>query len=437
MSSDASAWQRREAASLADAMRRRSDPAFGATFVSGHGCRLIDADGDEWIDLTCGYSAANFGHAFAPLVQAAQSQLVTLTHLTGLSHPGRVLLAEKLIEHCGKPNVENAVVFNTGGARAVETAIKAAVSYRPGKVIAISPAFHGRSVATSLLSETNRTTLSATDSAAFERRSLREFAYPPACRHCAVRDGRTCDLTCQLTLIDYLEQRADEISVVIFEPVVGARGYLLPPHDYWLRIAECCKRLGILLIADEIQVGLGRGGAWLYSHRIGVQADLAVLGKSLGGGVTPISAVVGRRDVLDALPAGCESETFAGSPLGTAVGLAVIEQLEAGPWMRRADEIGDRLRESLGEQFGGERVEGAAGWACVEFLSASSGVDLSARVESAAREARAVSDRLIAARLLVHYTGPFATRIALIPPLTMTDEDISEVIHRCRSIELL
>ena len=175
-------------------------------------------------------------------------------------------------------------------------------------------------------------------------------------------------------------------------------------------------------------MGLGRAGSMLLSTSQGWQPDMVVLGKSLGGGIVPISAVVGRRDVLDALPLGSESETFACTPLAAAIGLEVMNQLMTGPWLARGREVGKKLRESL-RSIGQQHVpslivEGQGASAVAEFVGGGRSL----------ADSRALALRIVLAcrkqNLLVHFSGPFATRIVLLPPLTTSDDELTEGIER-------
>lgn len=416
-------WFERDQRVMACSSRRTNDPNFGPFIVRGEGSRVWDSQGRQYYDLTCGYSAANFGHAFAPLVAAATGQLHELTHLTGMPHPGRVRLAERIVAHCGRPG--DKVIFNTSGARAVETAWKAAASYRPGAIVALLPAYHGRSLATSAISHTSRMAQLLPARECYVQRPVEEFAYCVACPKSLVYPE--CDIACQRSLIDWIEQNAERISAVIAEPAIGARGYIAPPGEYWQRIRALTKRLGILMIADEIQMGLGRCGSWLLSSLQGWSADLVVLGKSLGGGITPISAVVGRPEIMDAIAEGCESETFAANPLGTAVGFEVMRQLATGPWMERSSSLGQRLAEAL--QQGRYCDENAGHPARVETCGASATIEFVGTCGDRQREstlARNVAERFVASGLLVHYSGPYATRVCLLPALTIPDRDLKQ-----------
>ncbi len=400
-------------------MQRVSDPMYGPVIARGVGSRVWDTDENQYFDLTCGYSAANFGHAFPPLVDAAQQQLTRLTHVTGLSHPGRSELAELLIEHCGRPG--DRVIFNTSGARAIETAIKVALAHRPGRIVSIGAAYHGRSLFTSALSDT--ASVQSTQAVACVRRPISEMAY---CAHCPLGLAYpSCQVACVESLLGWIEQEHPTISAVVAEPAYGARGYIAPPPEYWCRVRELTERLGILMIADEIQMGLGRCGHWLCSRFQGWHADLIVLGKSLGGGIAPISAVIGQESLLNRLPMGSESETFAASPLATAVAIEVMQQLRDGPWLERAHEIGQQLISAV-QSFKG-RIESLGASVSLEFLGGQ------LQPAEAAVAARELAVRMREAGLLVHYSGPLATRVVVLPPLTVSPTELDEIRAALRS----
>lgn len=416
----------REARVLTAASHRPHDPKFGPVFKHGQGARLWDAEGLEYIDFTCGYSVTNFGHSFPPLVAAATQQLQSLTHLTQEPHVQRAPLAEKLVRFCGFEVGEAKVHFNSTGARAIETAWKAAFAHRPGQLVSLAPSYHGRSLATSEMSETSLAIGDFIAPNLHHRRPASDYGY---CAACPLHlQFPACKTACCDPLIEYLEMNGERVSAVIVEPALGARGYVFPPAEYWLRLREATRRQGITLIADEIQMGLGRTGANLLSVSQGWQPDMVVLGKSLGGGIVPISAVIGHREILDALPPGSDSETFACTPLAAAVATEVLHQLESVDWIQRGAKIGERLRTELlklADQFSIQvAVEGQGAVAVAEFLG--KGRDLAA----AQSTARALAERCIKHRLLVHFSGPYQTRIVLIPPFTATENEIGEGIER-------
>ncbi len=418
------------------AAARDHDPKFGPVFVRGAGARLWDADGVDYIDLTCGYSAANFGQCFQPLVEAASRQLNQLSHVTGEPHVGRIVLGERLLDAFKLPRATSQVMFNVSGARAIETAWKAAVAHRPGKIVTIGPAFHGRSLATLALGQT--LPLPPPDPFAQHVRCGHPEEYP-YCAACPLKlQYPACDLQCVSQVFETISTHAAEISAVLVEPAVGARGMIAPPDEFFQRLRRVTREQQILLIADEIQTGLGRFGHMSLAAGQGWQPDLLVLGKSLAGGVVPISAVLGRREVLDGLLAGTESETFAASPLATAIACEVLEQLQTGPWIKQGAEAGRRLRQvaetclaqwkkvplqSLGDfRYEGPTVEGQG--ACCVIECGIGGV----------AAARRFAEACVRRRLLPQLTGPAAlTRVALVPPLTINAEELSTTCERLQS----
>lgn len=436
------------------AATRDHDPKFERVFVRGEGARLWDVAGNDYIDLTCGYSAANFGHSFAPVVDAATRQLQILTHLTGQPHVGRIALAERLLDAFHWPRKTSRVMFNATGARAIETAWKAAVAYRPGKIATIGPAFHGRSLATLALGPALpfRSHSPAEEQPPSGQNSLaeaqRQIVLPnlfaehvlcgasveyPYCAACPFKlHYPSCDLRCVSQVLKAISDRAQEISAVLVEPAIGARGIIVPPAELFQRLRHLTRQHGILLIADEIQTGLGRFGHLSLATGQGWQPDLLVLGKSLGGGLIPISAVLGRSDVLESLPIGSESETFAASPLATAVAVEVLEQLTRGPWIERGAVVGEELRQftrKLLQPHGlsgslpqNPLVEGQGACCVIEFGSFN------------APCARRFAEACVGQRLLPQLTGPELTRVALMPPLTMNDEELATTCQRLQQV---
>jgi len=432
-------WLARFRVTQGHAACRDHDPTFGPVFVSGAGAKLRDVEGNEWLDLTCGYSAANFGHAYEPLVAKAREQLGQLTHLTGEPHTGRIELAERLIDICKtSAYAPSSVIFNSTGARAVETAWKAADGFRPGKMLVLSPGFHGRSIATAALSETKRTDLSSLVSERVITWPASEYAY---CARCPLElQYPSCSTRCIDRLLAFIQEHKSQISAILVEPALGARGYIFPPAEYFQKLREVTEKLGILLIADEIQTGLGRCGNPLMANEQGWRPDLAILGKSLGGGIVPISAVVGRSDVLDCIPQGAESETFAATPLACAVALRGLELLDEHDLFKRGKAIGLQLRKALIEEFRSEKcgtgrrgmdftdisVEGTGACCVVEFASGSRDPGHGAEL------AREFVMRCVDQRIRVHWTGPVKTRVVLLPPLTMTDSELAEAVDKIK-----
>ncbi|QDV26560.1 class-III pyridoxal-phosphate-dependent aminotransferase [Aureliella helgolandensis] len=445
-------WQARASNCLTASAARWHDPKYGIVFTHGRSATLWDVDGRDYIDLTCGYSVSNFGHAFPPISDVVARQAGQLSHLTGELHPQKIQLAEQLLQHLWNiaarpPGVENAptpsalhagradagkVVFNSTGARAVETAWKAAVAFRPGKLVALELGFHGRSIATSPLSQLGQSTPTDPQLApeAYCVWPTTESLY---CEQCPLgKVHPACQLACTSDLFEEIEQQASTVSAILVEPAWGARGYIFPPQEFFLRLRQITRRHGIVLIADEIQTGLGRCGDWLLSHAQGWQADLTLVGKSLGGGVVPISAVVGSAAILESIPQNTESETFAASPFACNVALETLRQLASGHWFKQAQKLGAELREMVGQIVKTTgipcRIDGQGAVCTIEFASQERPIEL------AQRRTLDVMKRCVALGLLVHYTGPRKTRIVLLPPFTILPEELEATRRRLQQV---
>lgn len=422
-------WLARFRASQAVTSGRDHDPTFGTVFVRGEGSRLWDVEGTEWLDLTCGYSATNFGHAYPPLVAAAKQQLSELIHLTGQPHVGRIALAERLIDVLGQDFDAPKVIFNSTGARAVETALKAAMSFRPGKIVSLAPGFHGRSMATLPLGQSLIDNMRFAFSEPTVAWPQEHYPYCARCPHQLTHPA--CNVRCADPLFTYLQENASDISCVIVEPALGARGYVFPPADFFQRIRAITSRFGILMIADEIQTGLGRCGDWLASRVQGWEPDLIVIGKSLAGGITPVSATLGASHLLDSIPQGAESETFAATPFACAIALRAIECLLDGELFERGREIGGRLRKFVLSQA----MQNGLPPVLVEGLGASCAIEFGGQagnarsLEQSLDRARVFALACHAQRLRVHLTGPVGTRVVLLPALTMANEELDLAMH--------
>ena len=299
------------------------------TLASGEGSWVTDVHGRRFLDLLAGYSALNFGHRHPALVEAAHAQLdrITLTS-RAFDHDLLEPFAEAVTS---LTSTEMLLPMNTG-AEAVETAIKAArkwgyevrgVAPERATIIVADGAFHGRTT------------------------TIVSFSTDPD-----ARDGFG-PYTPGFVVVPYgdadaVAEAIDDTTVaVLVEPVQGESGVIVPPEDYLLRLRASCDDAGVLLVLDEVQSGLGRTGTTLAQELAGVRADLTTLGKALGGGILPVSAVVGRADVLGVLTPGTHGSTFGGNPLACAVGLAVAELLGPGDLQERATVLGAQMRERL------------------------------------------------------------------------------------------
>ncbi|GAB2965272.1 ornithine--oxo-acid transaminase [Streptomyces pseudoechinosporeus] len=357
------------------------------------GVWVEDVEGRRYLDMLAGYSALNFGHRHPALIEAAHRQLDQLTLTSRAFHNDKLAqFAESLAELTG---LDMVLPMNTG-AEAVESGIKVArkwayevkgVPADRATIVVAADNFHGRT--TTIVSF-------STDESA--RAGFGPFT--PGFRIVPYND------------LAALEAAVDETTAaVLIEPIQGEAGVVIPDDGYLTGIRELTRRAGCLFIADEIQSGLGRTGRTLAVEHEQVVPDMLLLGKALGGGIVPVSAVVASREVLGVLRPGEHGSTFGGNPLAAAVGSAVVELLETGEFQRRATELGVTLREGLtaleGRGVRGFRARGL--WA---------GVD----VDPAIGTGREISERLMREGILVKDTHGSTIRLA--PPLTITDGEL-------------
>src|SRR3712207_714004 len=305
--------------------------------AEARGAWVTDVDGRRYLDCLAGYSALNFGHGHPVLLRTAREQLERVTLTSRAFYNDRLgPFARDLAALAG---MERVLPMNTG-AEAVETGIKVArrwgyrvkgVPADRARIVVAAGNFHGRT--TTIIS------FSTDDSA-------REGFGPFTPGFTVVPYGDADALRAALT---------PETVAVLLEPVQGEAGVVVPPPGYLAAVRQACTDASVLFIADEVQSGLGRTGATFACELEGVVPDVYLLGKALGGGIVPVSAVVSSRDVLDVLTPGSHGSTFGGNPLAAAVGHAVVGLLETGEYQQRAAELGLRLRDRL-DGLGGRRV---------------------------------------------------------------------------------
>ncbi|MFF8943654.1 ornithine--oxo-acid transaminase [Streptomyces sp. NPDC014864] len=361
------------------------------------GAWVEDVEGTRYLDMLAGYSALNFGHRHPALVEAAHRQLDRLTLTSRAFHNDRLAeFAERLARLTGQDMV---LPMNTG-AEAVESGIKLArkwayevkgVPADQATIVVAADNFHGRT--TTIVSF-------STDETA--RSGFGPFT--PGFRIVPYDD------------LAALEAAIDETTAaVLIEPIQGEAGVIVPRDGYLAGVRELTRRKNCLFLADEIQSGLGRTGHTLAVDHEGVAPDVVLLGKALGGGIVPVSAVVGRREVLGVLRPGEHGSTFGGNPLAAAVGTAVVELLETGEFQRRAAELGAVLRDGL---------TALAGRGVVGFRSRGlwAGVD----VDPAIGTGREVSERLMREGVLAKDTHGSTIRLA--PPLTITEDELRSAL---------
>jgi ornithine--oxo-acid transaminase len=366
--------------------------------AEAEGAWVTDVNGRRYFDALAGYSALSFGHRHPALIAAAKAQLdrVTLTS-RAFDHDQFEPFCRELAELCG---MEMVLPMNTG-AEGVETAIKVArrwgykvkgVAPDRARIITFAENFHGRT--TTIVSF-------STDPSA--REGFGPFT--PGFATVPFADAKALD-----------EAIDDDTVAVLLEPVQGEAGVMVPPAGYVSEVRRICDRKGVLLIADEVQSGLGRTGKTFAVEHDGVTPDMFILGKALSGGILPVSAVVSRRDVLGVLTPGSHGSTFGGNPLACAVARAVIALLRTGEYQDNAARMGRRLAEGLAT-LPRSRVS------AVRSIGLWVGIDLAGGVTG-----RAMCERLLELGVLSKDTHGSTIRLG--PPLGVTADDIDFLIDR-------
>ena len=397
---------------------RSHDPISKLTFVRGAGPYVWDAAGSRYLDFIGGYSCCSLGHSHPRLVAAAIDQLQRITLAHAANSAARDALEEKLCEVIGAQSSEPSqrlqqkVWLTTGGARAVELAWKIASTHRPGGILRFDLAYHGRSLATATISDTKR-------APSFGSPPHPDKIVPFPVNAWAGPDALAEQCNRSLAMAHaILEKHHSDLSMLLMEPAIGSRGYYFAPPWFCRQLAELAHQHGLLVVSDEIQMGLGRLGAWSVACVDGWEPDLIILGKALGGGIVSMGAVLGAAHLMDEVPEGIESETYAAMPLGCRIGLEVLEVLDQEGWIRSSAERGERWRREIREILPASITVDGRGMGTVLEFSEGYG--------SGAETARNWAIDLSRLGLLLHLTGPARDRLAVIPPLNVSCEALAE-----------
>lgn len=366
--------------------------------VAAHaeGAWITDVTGGRYLDFLAAYSAVNFGHSNPTILAAAREQLERVTLVSRAFHHDQFgPFCADLTALIGK---EMVLPMNTG-AEAVETGLKLArkwgaevrgVPAERSTIVVASGNFHGRT-----------TTIVGFSDDPDARSGFGPFT--PGFRTVPYADAASLEAV--------LEELAGDAVAVLLEPVQGEAGVIVPPADYLPRVREACTRAGALLIADEIQSGLARTGRTLACDHWDVVPDVVLLGKALGGGILPVSAVCANADLLGVFQPGQHGSTFGGNPLACAVGRTVVGMLADGTWQARAATLGAHLRARLDELVG----HGVTG---VRSLGLWAGIDVSPGCGTG----REICERLLTRGVLAKDTHGRTIRFA--PPLVVEPEEI-------------
>jgi ornithine--oxo-acid transaminase len=371
--------------------------------ASAEGAWITDVEGRRYLDFLAAYSAVNFGHRNPEITATAHAQLDTLTLVSRAFHSDNLgPFCAALARLCAK----DMVLPMNSGAEAVESGLKVArkwgadvkgVPAGQANIIVADNNFHGRTI------------------------SIVSFSSDPAARGGfgpftpGFRSVPFGDITALAQAID------DNTVAVLLEPIQGEAGIIVPPDHYLPTVRALCSEHNVLMIVDEIQSGLARTGYTFACDRWGVVPDVYLLGKALGGGVVPLSAVVANREILGVLHPGEHGSTFGGNPLAAAIGTTVVSMLARGEFQARSAELGAHLHRRLRALIG-------RGALAVRGLGLWAGVDIDPTSAFGPRTGKEMSLRLADRGVLVKDTHGSTLRFA--PPLVITEEEIDWAVNQ-------
>jgi ornithine--oxo-acid transaminase len=367
------------------------------------GAWVTDVDGKRYLDCLAGYSALNFGHGHPDLVGAARAQLDRVTLTSRAFHHDQ--LGPFCAELSALAGMDMVLPMNTG-AEGVESALKIArkwgyevkgVPANEATIIVAGGNFHGRTITIISFSDDP----SAKDGFGPYTPGFRTVPYADAAAVAAAIDDTTV--------------------AVLVEPIQGESGVIIPPADYLPSLRQLCTDNNVLLVLDEIQSGLGRTGRTFAFEHDDVRPDMIILGKALGGGIVPVSAVLGNKDVMGVLRPGEHGSTFGGNPMACAVGRAVVALLATGEFQQRAIELGEVLRAGLEGLIGG-------GVIAVRIRGLWAGVDIDPELATG----REVCERLAERGVLAKDTHGSTIRLA--PPLVIEPADLDWAVEQLAAV---
>lgn len=394
-------------------------------FEKAQGTTLVDVDGKEYIDLVAGYSSLNFGHCNADLIESARDQMNILTQTSNMLTLTRIMLAERLSK-ITPINGNSKVYFDIGGTVAIEVSMKLANAHsKKEKFIAFENAFHGQTFGS----------LSLMDTSALEkyfRIPKNRYLVPyPNCYRCQLGlDYPGCGLACTEPIRETLASH-DDCAAIIAEPAVGSKGYIFPPNEFFKELRTIADEHDLVFIDDEVQMSLGRTGKMFCCEHYDTKPDIIIIAKSLGGGLWPISAVIGKQEIMDAIPPGTHTSTFCGNPLGCALGLKSLEMIEEQKLCSRSEKMGSYFMKQLEELKDRHpiigHIEGKGLAIGIEFIKDKSKTP-------ATKETKQITELGLKNGLLLKRAGAFKNRIALSPSLTIEKSEIDIAVSRLSSI---
>jgi 4-aminobutyrate aminotransferase len=400
------AWLARDHEALAGVLPRYYD----VVAERGEGSWLVDVDGRRFLDLGAGIAVNTTGHCHPQVTAAIAQQAATLVHTSVVvHHTQNVALAERIAGLCPFLD-EPQVFFCNSGAEAVDGALKLArkLTGRPG-VIAFRRAFHGRTLAATTL-----TTAKGRYREGYEP-LLPGVYHAPYCvpHEHASPEAATAAALAELDRLLELQAPPGNVGAMIVEPVLGEGGYVPPPAAWLQALRDRCDEHGILLVFDEVQCGVGRTGRPFAAETYGVRPDVLLFAKGIASGL-PLGGIVAGRALMDRWPTGAHGSTFGGNPVACAAGLATLDVLDETDGYRRAVELGERVVARLRDEVGSHPA--------VRDIR---GIGLMVGVELAGKNVtEQVCHTCLDAGVIVLACGPAENVLRLVPPLTISDDEI-------------
>jgi 4-aminobutyrate aminotransferase / (S)-3-amino-2-methylpropionate transaminase / 5-aminovalerate transaminase len=396
--------------------------------TKAQGSYVWDADGKKYLDWSVGIAVMNIGHSHPKVLSAVKAQIDEFQHLcfaVGMNE-SYIQLAEKLNSIAPGKSPKKTFLVNTG-AEAVENAVKIAraVTKRSG-IISFTYAFHGRTyMAMSLTAKADPYKVGFAPRASEVYRAQYPYTYRNAW-------GAKTEQECAEKALEALKEQVhnnigeSEVAGIILEPIAGEGGFIPAPEAFLKGLQDYCKEIGALWIDDEVQSGIGRTGAWWAVDHYGLEPDLVCSAKALSSGF-PLSAVIGKAEIMDKLSPGMLGSTFGGNPAGCAAALATLKVIEEENLLERSQDIGivikDRLQKLQAKHPHIGEVRGMGAMIGIEFIKDAAKTPAKEMVEAIVSQSRDNG-------LILLPTGTHGNVIRLLPPLNLSDSELNEGLEK-------